>query len=252
MVKRTSSRRKTDEHAFPVRVRFSDREAGPDWIRWNEAEAWLVENVGRGHFAKHGTGGRHDLYFRSPSAAHLFLAAFPHLKLYDMTEQVDYLLAAQTGNPVNVAGSSSVEGPARKPPVKRPAVQPKPAPPAMAQLNLPDLRREVDNIAGGKGAFQDVTQPRDFRAFAPAPPDARLKETGPVRAPAERMAFGRWLVRQDCRGGLIGQLVDCAKADRSFPLDGSPEAVREHLRGAMADGDMFEAVDEAEVDWLSL
>lgn len=246
---RTPSRRTTDEHAFPVRVRFLDREGVPDSIRWSVAEAWLVEKLGRGHFAKHGDGRRYDLYFCTAEAAHQFLVAFPHFTLFDMTEQVDYLRAARSSGSIDLGtfadlGKSAIP----KTPEKR-APPPKPAPPAMPELNLPDLRREVENIAGGKGVFHDVSQPRDFRAFTPAPLDARLRDVGPVRAPSERMKFGRWLVRQDNRSGLIGQLADCARADRAFPLDGSPEVVREHLRRAMADGDMFAAVDEAEIDW---
>jgi hypothetical protein len=103
---RTPSRRKTDEHAFPVRVRFRDREPGPDWIRWSAAETWLVENVGKGHFAKHGDGGRYDLYFRTGEAAHRFMLAFPHFRLFDMTEQVDYLRAAQGHDALDAVGRS--------------------------------------------------------------------------------------------------------------------------------------------------
>ncbi|MEG8018752.1 hypothetical protein [Sphingomonas sp. LR55] len=40
-------------------------------------------------------------------------------------------------------------------------------------------------------------------------------------------------------------------ADRRFPRNGNPEAVRKHLSAMQAEGDMFAAVDDAESDWLS-
>lgn len=61
--------------------------------------------------------------------------------------------------------------------------------------------------------------------------------------------FGAWLRVQKDRDGLIGQLVDGAKADRKFPRDGSPEDVRKHLSAMQAEGDLFDAVDDAEADW---
>lgn len=43
-----------------------------------------------------------------------------------------------------------------------------------------------------------------------------------------------------------------ARTDRSFPKDRDPEAVRAHLCAQQVDGDVFQAVDEAETDWASL
>jgi hypothetical protein len=63
--------------------------------------------------------------------------------------------------------------------------------------------------------------------------------------------FGAWVLAQCDRKGLIGQLVDGAKADRKFPRSGSPEDVRKHLSAMQAEGDLFEALDEAETDWLN-
>jgi hypothetical protein len=63
--------------------------------------------------------------------------------------------------------------------------------------------------------------------------------------------FGAWVLAQRDREGLVGQLVDGARGDRKFPRNGSPEDVRKHLSAMQADGDLFEAVDEAETDWLS-
>lgn len=70
-------------------------------------------------------------------------------------------------------------------------------------------------------------------------------------AQAERGPFGRWLLMQVERGGLVGELAKGAKGDRGFPRDGDPEAVRKRLSILQADGDMFEALDEAELDWAS-
>lgn len=73
----------------------------------------------------------------------------------------------------------------------------------------------------------------------------------PVHASGERGAFGRWLLTQVDRGGLVGELAKCAAADRGFPREGDPEAVRKRLSMGQAEGDMFEALDEAELDWAS-
>ncbi len=115
---------------------------------------------------------------------------------------------------------------------------------------LDDLRREVGRIAGGGGAWRDISKPADYRAFTPAPPDARLKPAGRTEKPADRGPFGRWLVRQP-EEGMRAELVKAARMDRNFPLNGDAEAVRARLRACMAEGDMFEAVDEAELDWMS-
>ena len=66
-----------------------------------------------------------------------------------------------------------------------------------------------------------------------------------------RPAFGEWLITQKDRSDLVGQLAAGAVADRRFPRNGDPEAVREHLSAMQAEGDMFAAVDDAESDWLS-
>jgi len=63
--------------------------------------------------------------------------------------------------------------------------------------------------------------------------------------------FGAWLMVRAGEGGMIGELAAAAKADRGFPPSATPEDLRARLRAAMAEGDMFEAVDEAEIDWLA-
>lgn len=67
----------------------------------------------------------------------------------------------------------------------------------------------------------------------------------------EPIAFGEWLLKQKDRGGLIGQLATGAAADRAFPKQGNPEDVRERLRAMQAEGDMFEALEDAELDWAA-
>jgi hypothetical protein len=68
---------------------------------------------------------------------------------------------------------------------------------------------------------------------------------------AHRPSFARWLLGQRPREGFVGELVAAAKKDPSFPKDGDPEAVRKRLRAVMAEGDMFQAVDDAELEWSS-
>jgi len=64
--------------------------------------------------------------------------------------------------------------------------------------------------------------------------------------------FGTWLLGQAARDGWIGDLAKAAKADRKFPRDGDPDAVRKHLSANQAESDMLEAVDDAENAWLCL
>lgn len=117
---------------------------------------------------------------------------------------------------------------------------------------LSNLQREVDRICAGAGVFRDIreTMP-DYRAYTPAPPDVRLRPTARTATPAERGPFGRWLTQQDGDTDAMRMLVAAAKSDPRFPHTGDPEAVRRHLRDNMAEGDLFAAIDDAELDWLS-
>lgn len=71
-------------------------------------------------------------------------------------------------------------------------------------------------------------------------------------APEAPVPFGRWVLQQIDRGGFIGELAKAAKADRAFPKDGDAEAVRKRLGDTGADPEMFDAVDDAELDWSAL
>lgn len=73
----------------------------------------------------------------------------------------------------------------------------------------------------------------------------------PESVVGKREPFGRWLLAQKERGDWVDDLAAAARADRTFPKDGDPEAVRKHLRSQQADGDTFQAVDDAEGHWQS-
>jgi hypothetical protein len=85
-------------------------------------------------------------------------------------------------------------------------------------------------------------------AFDPQPD----VDVTPIAGVDEREPFGRWLIAQKDRGDWIDALADAARKDSRFPKNGSPDDVRKHLNGMQAEGDMFEAIDDAELDWLSL
>ena len=68
----------------------------------------------------------------------------------------------------------------------------------------------------------------------------------------QRPSFGAWLLEQAGREDWVGQLAAAGKSDRFFPRQGAPEDVRAFLRKQQADGDVFQAVDDAEMDWMSV
>tara|TARA_R110000787_G_scaffold208846_7_gene318886 strand:+ start:22928 stop:23149 length:222 start_codon:yes stop_codon:yes gene_type:complete len=63
--------------------------------------------------------------------------------------------------------------------------------------------------------------------------------------------FGTWLVAQTKRDDWIGTLAKSAKADPKFRVSMTPDDLRKKLQEAGAEGDSFEALDDAEADWLS-
>lgn len=94
VTRRTIPEAKTDDAAFPVRVRFH---VGPHGLGRTAAalHAWLDDQIGRGNYAVHG-GGRAvggdcvSLYFRTPADAVAWPAAFPQLELADGTRLPGY------------------------------------------------------------------------------------------------------------------------------------------------------------------
>lgn len=64
--------------------------------------------------------------------------------------------------------------------------------------------------------------------------------------------FGRWLMQQENREGMVGELAKHAKADRYFPKDGGLKEAWGRLNAIQVEPDMYAAMEEAELDWLAL
>ena len=64
--------------------------------------------------------------------------------------------------------------------------------------------------------------------------------------------FGGWLLKQTGRDDWIGTLAKQAKSDPRFRAATTPDELRKRLQEAGAEGDSFEALDDAEVEWLSV
>jgi hypothetical protein len=69
---------------------------------------------------------------------------------------------------------------------------------------------------------------------------------------AKAVPFGQWVLGHGERSDFIGQLAVIAKTDRGFPRNGDPEAVRKRLGDTGADPEMFDALDDAELDCAAL
>jgi uncharacterized protein YozE (UPF0346 family) len=65
-------------------------------------------------------------------------------------------------------------------------------------------------------------------------------------------SFGSWLLAQASRSDAIGALAKVAKTDRQFPRNGDVAAVYARLNVNEADGEMYEAVEEAEAEWRAV
>ncbi len=63
--------------------------------------------------------------------------------------------------------------------------------------------------------------------------------------------FGAWLLKQIGRDDWIGTLAKQAKADPRFRAAMAPDDLRKKLQEAGAEGDSFEALDDAEMAWKS-
>ena len=64
-------------------------------------------------------------------------------------------------------------------------------------------------------------------------------------------AFGTWLLKHAKREDWIGTLAAQAKADHRFRLTTTPDELRKLMQESGAEGDHFEALDDAEASWLS-
>lgn len=71
-------------------------------------------------------------------------------------------------------------------------------------------------------------------------------------ASAAKPPFGQWLIEQEKREGVIGELARHAKADRSFPRNGTIKDVWKRLNTMQVEGDLYDAMEEAELDYLAL
>lgn len=73
----------------------------------------------------------------------------------------------------------------------------------------------------------------------------------PNRYGEKRLPFGTWLLAQRDRGDWVDGIAAAARADAWFPKQGDVDEVRARLTAHGADGDAFEALDDAERDWLA-
>lgn len=64
--------------------------------------------------------------------------------------------------------------------------------------------------------------------------------------------FGGWLVDQAHRDDNVGELARFAAADRRFPRTGDVKAVWAYINAQQPEGDIFLALEDAELDWLAL
>ena len=62
--------------------------------------------------------------------------------------------------------------------------------------------------------------------------------------------FGAWLLKQTGRDDWIGTLAKQAKRDPRFRAATTPDDLRKKLQEAGAEGDAFEALDDAEGEWM--
>lgn len=94
MSRRTTPQAKTDDAAFPVRVRLAVASGGLG-RQYEALYQWLEATLGRAEYAWHSSGslGWRDcfaLYFRTPADAEAFHAAFPEIELADGTRLPGY------------------------------------------------------------------------------------------------------------------------------------------------------------------
>jgi hypothetical protein len=122
----------------------------------------------------------------------------------------------------------------------------------------PSLKTGVGAALPGNEEIEAGAQVQfDFAGNTPlpgevAPTTNQFEEIRPPHDVEPRQSFGEWLLARTDRKGWIGDLAKAAKADRDFPKRGSPGDVRKRLQQMGADGDAFEALDDAELDWSSV
>lgn len=98
MNRRTRAQHKTDDLAFPVRVKFA--------VPWNglgaissRLQQWLSEELGPGRYASHTAMAISTqaigVYFVSLEDAQRFVAAFPEMEIADGTRSASYYSPAR-------------------------------------------------------------------------------------------------------------------------------------------------------------
>lgn len=73
--------------------------------------------------------------------------------------------------------------------------------------------------------------------------DARYRKPKPP--------LGQWLLKQATRTDAIGVLAQAAKRDAGFPKEGDFQAISARLNALGAEGEMHQALEEAELDWAA-
>lgn len=93
MVRRSTPQKKTDELAFPVRVRFEVPPRGFG-MRLNDLHQWLSDEIGPGHYAVHSSYALAmdgmAVHLRLPEDATALVQAFPDFVLADGVDCVSY------------------------------------------------------------------------------------------------------------------------------------------------------------------
>lgn len=93
MVRRSTAQKKIDERAFPVRIKLAVPQGGLG-NRSDDLTHWLNHHVGRGQYARHGSGGTGmdaiGIYLKDVERAQALVKAFPDLTLADGTTSVTY------------------------------------------------------------------------------------------------------------------------------------------------------------------
>jgi hypothetical protein len=123
----------------------------------------------------------------------------------------------------------------------------------MTMVAVKSRPKEREQLKLGLNVDEVTARPAAPLQVSTTLPSAFEPELDETELPAavDREPFGRWLIAQKDRGDWIDALADAARKDPRFPKNGSPDEVRAHLNFMQAEGDMFEAVDDAEADWLA-
>jgi uncharacterized protein YozE (UPF0346 family) len=66
-----------------------------------------------------------------------------------------------------------------------------------------------------------------------------------------KLPLGQWLLKQATRSDAVGILAQAAKRDAGFPKDGDFHAISARLNALGAEGEMHQALEDAELDWAA-